>query len=741
MKKLLLSGRFWRRLVLERFHRLLALVVVLQLIRCFSDYWWEETYTVIYGALAVTAVTELLFTRLLWVRLILQLGSIAGMIVWKIPIEWGGWPESWRSWEQIDGFLSFHLAQFHPFFELAAGVLLAVHVLGWIGSRRNGAIAIIVLSIMVMAVVDSFFPLELWRNIAWIVTAGLAWLVVLHLRQLQIRHPDSWEAMAERPLDIAFPAVLIITIVLVSGIVMPRAPIILEDPYTIWTEAQGREVPVFSGEGGVQRANAPGSSGSSLSGYSRDDRKIGGGFQFDYSPVMTVTTSQRSYWRGESKSVYTGKGWEDLKNPALVQAQIGSEVPSYELDPPRAEGVETIEVVQTVKIERRDKLPVLFTAGPAAAVTDLKSDNNAGLRWDPAEWELRWGKTSRVQTYSVVSEVAVLDEEALRNLDPSAPSSVDLTPYLQLPDDLPQRVRDLAAEQTSGASNAYDRAKTLEQYLKQTYPYTNTPDLSRQSDRNGDIVDSFLFEIQEGYCDYFSTSFVVMARSIGLPARWVKGYATGYDQAAMERARFGGPDMEPDPLGAGTYTVRNADAHSWAEVYFEGYGWIPFEPTSGFSVPQPRPANAPEPIESSAPVDASPVEPEVVVVENNWLLITSVSVGALLVAAAATLFVVKSRRARNVWSRLRHRGTTPNQRVVREMERLLSFLHRQGLRRESHETIRETFGRWSRKFSSLSAEFEGAVRLFEQARYGEGQGDGQLLTSFNEVSEKIRKAL
>ncbi len=741
MKQLLGSGRFWRQLVLERFHRLLALIIVIQLIQVFSDYWWEETYSIIYGMLAVTAVTELLFTRLLWVRLTVQFAAVVGMILWKMPIVWAGWPVSWKAGEQVSDFFSFHLAQFHPFFELSVGVLLAVHVLAWLGSRRIGAVAVIVLSITTMAIVDSFFPLELWRNIAWIVTAGLAWLVVLHLRQLQLRHPDSWEAMAERPLDIALPAVLVIAIVLVSGIIMPRAPILLEDPYTIWTEAQGREVPSFSGEGGVQRTNASGNSGSSLSGYSRDDRKIGGGFQFDYSPVMTVTTSQRSYWRGESKSVYTGKGWEDVKNPKLVKAQIGNEVSNYELDPPRTEGVETVKVVQTVKIERRDKLPVLFVAGSAAAVTALKSDNNAGLKWDSRDWELRWDKTSRVQTYSVVSEVAVLDEDALRNLDASAPSSLDLKPYLQLPDDLPQRVRDLAAEQTSGESNNYDRAKKLEQYLKQTYPYTNAPDLSRQSDRaGGDIVDAFLFEIQEGYCDYFSTSFVVMARSIGLPARWVKGYAAGYDQSAQERNRFGGPDMEPDPLGAGTYTVRNADAHSWAEVYFEGYGWIPFEPTSGFSVPQPRAAGAPEPIESSAPVDATPVEPEEVVAKSNWPLIAGIAAGALLLAAAA-VFVVKSRRTRKVWNLLRHRGATPNQRVVRELERLLIFLHRQGLRRESHETIRETFGRWSRKFPSLNGEFEGAVKLFEQARYGHDQGDGRLLAEFNEVSEKIRKAL
>jgi len=739
--KRLLGGQFWRRLVLERLHRLMALIVVVQLIQCFGDYWWEETYSIIYGALTVVAVSELLFTRLLWLRLTVQIGAVIGMIVWKMPIPWYGWPESWREWDQIQAFVSFYAEQFHPFLELGIGALLAVHALAWIGTRRIGAILVVVSAIGFMAVIDSFFPRELWHNIAWVVTAGLAWLVVLHLRQLRVRHPDSWEAMAERPLDIVFPAVVIITAVLLAGIFMPRAPIILEDPYTIWTEAQGREVPVFSGEGGVQKASVSGSAGSSLSGYSRDDRKIGGGFQFDYSPVMTVTTTQRSYWRGETKSVYNGKGWADTKNPVLVPAPIGTEGDRLERDPPLAEGVETVEVAQTVTVERKDRLPVLFAAAAASSVTELKSDNNAGLRWNPVEWELRWGKTARVQSYKLVSEVVVLDEEKLRGLGASPKSSIDTEPYLQLPDSLPQRVKDLAAEQTAGAGNDYDKAKMLEQYLKNTFPYTNTPDLSRQTDRaNGDVVDAFLFEIQEGYCDYFSTSFVVMARSVGLPTRWVKGYTPGYDRAASERARYGAPEDIPDPTGAGTYTVRNADAHSWAEVYFEGYGWIPFEPTSGFSVPQPLPANAPVDPGPAEPVDAEPVVTEAPASGGGWA-IYAVYAGAALILAIAAFYAIRSGKLNGLWARVRHRGNTPNQRVVREMERLLSFLHRQGLRREPHETIRESFGRWSGKFASLRGEFDVALTSFEQARYGNDAGEGRLLESFHESAEKIRKAL
>lgn len=105
------------------------------------------------------------------------------------------------------------------------------------------------------------------------------------------------------------------------------------------------------------------------------------------------------------------------------------------------------------------------------------------------------------------------------------------------------------------------------------------------------------------------------------------------------------------------------------------------------------------------------------------------------------IFGYRSNNAKRLWNRIRHKGNTPNQRVVREMERLLSFLQRQGLRRESHETIRETFDRWGNKFSSLRSEFEGALTTFEKARYGHDNGNSQLLHDFTEAAAKIRKAL
>lgn len=78
---------------------------------------------------------------------------------------------------------------------------------------------------------------------------------------------------------------------------------------------------------------------------------------------------------------------------------------------------------------------------------------------------------------------------------------------------------------------------------------------------------------------------VVLLRSVGIPARWAKGYNTG----SVTKVNGDGTDV---------YTLSNADAHSWPEVYFPGFGWLPFEPTPGFSNPS-------SPTKSTTPPTAS----------------------------------------------------------------------------------------------------------------------------------------
>jgi hypothetical protein len=179
---------------------------------------------------------------------------------------------------------------------------------------------------------------------------------------------------------------------------------------------------------------------------------------------------------------------------------------------------------------------------------------------------------------------------------------------LPLPDTVPDRVLALARDLTATEPTPYDRALAIERYLRQ-FPYTlDLP--SPPADQ--DITDYFLFDLQRGYCDYYATAMVVLARAAGLPARLVTGYASGsYDQ---DRAQ---------------YVVTKADAHSWVQVYFPGYGWIEFEPTAGLpAIERPAGALRDVPAELQAP-------PEPITARRarlNWTI--GLAIGGVLLALA-----------------------------------------------------------------------------------------------------------
>nr|WP_284705942.1 transglutaminase domain-containing protein [Lysinibacillus sp. OL1_EC] len=140
--------------------------------------------------------------------------------------------------------------------------------------------------------------------------------------------------------------------------------------------------------------------------------------------------------------------------------------------------------------------------------------------------------------------------------------------FLQLPNQLPQRVRDLASEITQKKDTVYEQIKAVESYFRTNgFKYDKTQ--AAIPGENQDYVDQFLFDTKVGYCDNFSTSMVVLLRSVGIPARWVKGFAPG----------TAGPVSD----GLREYRITNDNAHSWVEAFIPGTGWMEFEPTIGFS--------------------------------------------------------------------------------------------------------------------------------------------------------------
>jgi Transglutaminase-like superfamily len=163
-------------------------------------------------------------------------------------------------------------------------------------------------------------------------------------------------------------------------------------------------------------------------------------------------------------------------------------------------------------------------------------------------------------TYRVTGLAPAVTPEELKEA-PTDYSPYISNRYLQLPEMVTDRTRALSQQviENAGAETVFDQAKAIEKYLRTNYTYQLETEPAPEDE---DAVDYFLFESQIGRCDHFASSMVVMLRALGIPSRIVTGLA-------------------PVPIDedAGGYLYRVRDAHSWVEVYFPGFGWIPFEPT------------------------------------------------------------------------------------------------------------------------------------------------------------------
>ncbi|MGG1517560.1 transglutaminase domain-containing protein [Paenibacillus oryzisoli] len=316
---------------------------------------------------------------------------------------------------------------------------------------------------------------------------------------------------------------------------------------------------------------AIGVAAAAKTGYSDNDAVLGGPLQVDATPVFTARTTELTYWRGESKSFYDGKGWSQ---------------PSPILEPltglsPAAVNAEQPAVTQEVLLQSNAPNKQLFSGGKLLGVDTLLNGQGKPMSADLLLTARESGKVvlpdiSDALAYYKITVQPVREDPTLLNTDTGAYPEAIKQQYLQLPDGLPRTVRSLAEQVTAGRATPYAKTIAVEQYLRQTYTYSL--DHVTHPSRSEDFVSHFLFMDQAGYCDQFSTAMAVMLRSVGVPTRWVKGFAPGTLQATGEN-------------GLQEVIVSNQDAHAWVEVYFPSMGWVPFEPTpsfSGISPDQPR---------------------------------------------------------------------------------------------------------------------------------------------------------
>jgi len=259
--------------------------------------------------------------------------------------------------------------------------------------------------------------------------------------------------------------------------------------------------------------------------------------------MFTVSSSVGRYWRITGLTEFDGQQW-GLPNRVLGDAE-------GELNPvsPDAQVVQ-----QQITISRFGG-----TLVPAAFTPLTVSQRNLGWLEDTDTIVVDGDGLRQGQVFNVASDITVPSVGALRAATTDAPPSDGL---LALPDDLPAEVRTLAAEVTAGAETPYDRARAIQDWFRVNFTY----DLTVQSGHSDDAITSFL-RIRRGYCEQFAGTFAVMARSVGLPARVAVGFTQG--------------DLRSD----GKYHVLGRHAHAWPEVWFDGIGWVAFEPTPGRGAP------------------------------------------------------------------------------------------------------------------------------------------------------------
>ncbi len=271
------------------------------------------------------------------------------------------------------------------------------------------------------------------------------------------------------------------------------------------------------------------------------------------APVMYVRTGAPAYWRGLVFDTYRDGVWTASDHRfAVLQPYI----PPRLLPPAPPNNLGTF--VQVFRVVR--PLPgVISAAYPIqslyAPVSGLREDAYGTFRTQDI---LRPG-----QTYSVVSYLPNLSPAELRN-DPYVFNPPDENPAYLDHSSLSARAQALALQVTRDhGSNQFDLVMALTTYLQQSFQYTQ--ELGHVPPGR-DPMDWFLFDVRKGYCEQFATAETLMLRSLGVPARLATGYSTGDFDPVLDQS-----------------IVREHDAHAWVEVWFPNHGWVPVDPSPGFS--------------------------------------------------------------------------------------------------------------------------------------------------------------
>lgn len=486
-------------------------------------------------------------------------------------------------------------------------------------------------------------------------------------------------------------------------------------------------------------------------GYGQSDEVLGGPFMPDDTVVFEAITDRLTYWRGEAKDVYTGRGWEKSRGtewlfpfdkftearPIMEASFIGPET-------------DTEPVQATVRFVDRPLAQIFYPGDPMNIEVLTRQAVDVVGAWEQESGRLLVyrSENQRQQVglagYQLESMLPVYSVSALKGANLSQVPHEIMEHYTQLPDSLPERVADLAREIVEGKDTLYDQVKAIESYFRMNGYRYETEDVP-VPEEGQDYVDQFLFETKRGYCDNFSTAMVVMLRTLDIPARWVKGFTGGQ---VIERNQ-----------GLLRVEVENNNAHSWVEVYFPEVGWVPFEPTPSFQNPfQFERDDLPSEHTSSTDQEEDPetsleeqLPPEVqepsfpawdTINSGSHRKIKGMLIGAGLVLALAVMIrLLLWRRLILLWASRRYRGGDNGQRLVQAYHFLIRYLGRFVMPKHPAQTLREYMHSLESKIDV--DKLEPLTQWYEETLYGKRRSSSsrlnQMYRLWLDVIRQLRK--
>ena len=411
-----------------------------------------------------------------------------------------------------------------------------------------------------MAVIDLYHPPLAASGIATAIFAVLA--LVLVTRVFYLKQAEKWkEDRVSEDSDTGANLVRVTFLVAVGLVFFAwKAPSVVK-AFVPETPANGKLIETWQNfRHNFENLTAPlhGSAQTSIEYYG-DTFSLGTGSVLTDQTIFTVSPSVKPnsglsyYWRMRSYDTYQDGQWTSTVDDTYSYVPGVTMVFDQYADRTQVQ----------FQFTPAKNLGMLFSPGlflSSNLKTSLSVNRRNGLIEDITNVQVnpvvKAGTPYTVD--SSISTATIADMEAAGTDYPDWVNQY----YLQLPDDFPVSISNLATQITAGLETPYEKAEAITDWLRNNITYSAViPD----PPPGRDAIEWMLFDEKQAFCNYYASAEVLMLRSLGVPARWVVGYAQGQPENGASKI---------------SYQVRDKDRHAWPEVFFPGLGWVEFEPTA-----------------------------------------------------------------------------------------------------------------------------------------------------------------